>query len=229
MDDSFAFSSAGLPESVKLRSGGTLRRRDTTPYRVGYDNHRGLVVIASWDTEAHGRLLHVSASHRDHEPTWPEILDIHHGFAPNLAMMMLLPRAENYVNNHPYALNFYGIPVDWLPRLGSIPLGVGVAGDLGQGLFVRRDGETLAISERKRKPRWETICSYRDAYTDPKRDVMVWWDRLTAPRANLTVIHLAYTPEPWQGGFAVGVAGVAPAVVAALADAERQRGKVQRP
>ena len=66
--------------------------------------HRMLKVIVSnglgWD--------HVSVSLADRTPTWDEmcaVKDIF--FEPNETVVQFHPRAEEYVNNHPYCLHLW--------------------------------------------------------------------------------------------------------------------------
>ncbi len=79
------------------------------PYQLrGQHGHhwRGpkrLLALATIDpTERFGPLLHVSLSYPDRDPDWPTIRLVREAFfPPTVDVMMLLPRAEDYVAGTP--------------------------------------------------------------------------------------------------------------------------------
>jgi hypothetical protein len=74
----------------------------------------GFVVIASVDATHHGELAHVSISHRYRDPTWDEIRQVRDRFfPPNVDVMMVLPKVQDYVNLHPHCFHLYQTPSDW--------------------------------------------------------------------------------------------------------------------
>ena len=75
----------------------------------------GLLVLASMgDVPSHGELLHVSVSYASRDPSWSEIRAIRDLFYPStLDAMMVLPRAEDYVNLHPHTFHLWQTPTVW--------------------------------------------------------------------------------------------------------------------
>jgi hypothetical protein len=80
-----------------------------------FETDDGQRVIASEDpTSAFGPLLHVSTSRRDRDPTWDEIRMVRDAFfGDDIDAMMVLPRAEDYVNFHPHTFHLWQTPVVW--------------------------------------------------------------------------------------------------------------------
>ncbi len=72
-----------------------------------------LRVIVSLDTNPHGDLLHVSLSHHDHLPSWESVRMVKGAFFGDVDACMLLPKAEDYVNFHPYTFHLWQLPVRW--------------------------------------------------------------------------------------------------------------------
>lgn len=75
----------------------------------------GLSVIASIDdTPRFGPLLHVSLAWPDRNPTWGEITAVRGAFFPrDVDAMMVMPRAEDYVNVHAYCFHLWQTPTEW--------------------------------------------------------------------------------------------------------------------
>lgn len=84
-------------------------------------NRRGLLVLATLDRpEEHiipggaHHLLHVSLSYPEHLPAWWEVAAVKDAiFGPQVDAMMVLPRAADYVNIHPFALQLWQMPTVW--------------------------------------------------------------------------------------------------------------------
>lgn len=73
-----------------------------------------LCVLASLDDTPHGRLLHVSMSHPNRDPNWATIKAVRDAFYPQTVdVMMVLPRAEDYVNVHPHTFHLWQTPTVW--------------------------------------------------------------------------------------------------------------------
>ncbi len=71
-------------------------------------------VIASIDPTHHGDLLHVSIAHRVRNPTWEEIRQVRDLFFPDtIDVMMMLPKAVDYVNIHEHCFHLWQTPVEW--------------------------------------------------------------------------------------------------------------------
>lgn len=107
---------------VKLADGRVLRRggrhvgTDETPQEGGWWRAPdGMTVIASLDlTPAHGRLLHVSLAYRTRDPSWKDIRLVRDAFYPETVdVMMVLPRAEDYVNTHEHCFHLWQTPTTW--------------------------------------------------------------------------------------------------------------------
>ena len=74
----------------------------------------GLKVCASLDSTQHGRLLHVSLSYPDRDPTWEDIKAVRYAFYPsNVDVAMMLPADGFYVNVHPFCFHMWQVPVTW--------------------------------------------------------------------------------------------------------------------
>jgi hypothetical protein len=78
----------------------------------------GLRVAATVDnTPDWGPLLHVSLSYHDHDPPWDDIKAVRAAFYPaTVDVMMMLPRAEDYVNLHPHCFHLWQTPQPWRLR-----------------------------------------------------------------------------------------------------------------
>lgn len=71
-------------------------------------------VIASLDETPHGKLLHVSLSYLDKDPSWAEIRAVRDAFFPaDVDAMMMLPQAQDYVNVHQHAFHIWQTPTEW--------------------------------------------------------------------------------------------------------------------
>lgn len=86
----------------------------TTLLRSWRNPSTKMSVIASVDHTPHGVLLHVSIARPDRIPSWSEIKAVRDYFFPsNVDVMMVLPRAEDYVNIHNYAMHLWQMPFEW--------------------------------------------------------------------------------------------------------------------
>lgn len=75
-----------------------------------------LRVIASVvDAGTHGsHQLHISVSRPDRDPTWSEIKAVRGAFfPPDIDAVMILPREEDYVNEHEHTFHVWQCPTDW--------------------------------------------------------------------------------------------------------------------
>ncbi len=117
----------GLPAGdLRLGDGRRLRFEDGAPLPVQADADtrflasglwRGpqrLTVLGSLDPTPHGDLLHVSMSYPDRDPDWATIRAIRDLFYPSTVdVMMVLPRAEDYVNIHRHVFHLWQTPTVW--------------------------------------------------------------------------------------------------------------------
>lgn len=82
------------------------------PYE--YHTDLGIHVVVSIDFSKHGALLHVSISKQHREPSWGEIKAIREVFfPPDIDVMMVLPKKEDYVNLHQYCFHLWQTPSSW--------------------------------------------------------------------------------------------------------------------
>lgn len=73
-----------------------------------------LRVVCSSDKTLHGQLLHVSISHQGHLPSWREIREARALFFPDdIDVMMVLPKAADYVNLHQFTFHLWQTPFKW--------------------------------------------------------------------------------------------------------------------
>jgi hypothetical protein len=87
-----------------------LRSREIRQYATA----DGLAVIRSIDPTPHGELLHASVSRRDRYPSWDEIHAVRDiVFPKDVDVMMMLPRAGDYVNVHPNCFHLWQTPKEW--------------------------------------------------------------------------------------------------------------------
>jgi hypothetical protein len=74
----------------------------------------GLRLIASIDPTVHGRLLHLSVSHRRVLPPWPVLIALKRRFfPPTVAAAMLMPEEAVYVNLQTRTLHVWQLPEKW--------------------------------------------------------------------------------------------------------------------
>lgn len=74
----------------------------------------GLRVLVTIDPTPHGRLLHVSISHKHRYPTWEEIKAVREAIYPaDIDVMMMLPQEADYVNLHPNTFHLWQTPREW--------------------------------------------------------------------------------------------------------------------
>ena len=111
-----------VPTGVSIDGIGDLAGADLGPCALGrkalhprqYGGRPGLLVLASSDLSSHGRLLHVSLSFEDRDPTWDEIKAVRDAFyPPDVDVAQVLPRAGTYVNVHTHAFHLWEIPGEW--------------------------------------------------------------------------------------------------------------------
>lgn len=75
----------------------------------------GFRLIVSVDLTHLGPLLHASLSHRARYPTWNELTDVRHWlWSEDEDVMMVFPRASDYVNIHPNCFHQFSTPTSWL-------------------------------------------------------------------------------------------------------------------
>lgn len=110
---------AGVPSGV-LEVPGVGRLHPGPDYvngslRAGtWSGPKRLHVLASLDATPHGDLLHVSLSYPDHDPPWRVIRAVRDAFYPaSVDCMMVLPRAADYVDLHPFCFHIWQTPVGW--------------------------------------------------------------------------------------------------------------------
>lgn len=112
----FPLGDVNLASGLKLRFKGLLPvdELETVGLMALYERD-GLRVMASMDhTPRWGPLLHVSLSHRGSDPTWVEIRQVKDAFfGDQVDAMMVLPRAEDYVNHHPHTFHLWQCPEGW--------------------------------------------------------------------------------------------------------------------
>lgn len=81
---------------------------------AAWEGPKRLCVLASLDDTPHGRLLHVSMSYPSKHPDWETIRAVRDAFYPdNIDVMMVLPRAEDYVNLHRHTFHLWQTPTTW--------------------------------------------------------------------------------------------------------------------
>ena len=106
---------ATLPDgNVRLSDGRVLIDRGGFGHGAHWRTRDGLLVIASMDPTPHGLLLHVSMSYSNRNPKWAEIRAVRDAFFPSTVdCMMVLPRAEDYVNIHAHTFHIWQTPAAW--------------------------------------------------------------------------------------------------------------------
>jgi hypothetical protein len=94
------------PEVARMLAGQSLGARAW----IG----QGFTILASIDLTPHGDLRHVSISHKHRYPTWEEIKSVRAAFFdPDTDVMMMLPKAQDYVNVHPNCFHLWETPEGW--------------------------------------------------------------------------------------------------------------------
>lgn len=112
-----------VPEhDVRLSDGRLLRRQkpfvaeDEVARYTGmvFRGPHGMNIIVTSDPTPHGRLLHASVSFPSKDPTWEDLKAIKAAFfGDDVDAMILLPKAEIYVNLHPHCFHVWECPKDW--------------------------------------------------------------------------------------------------------------------
>ncbi len=73
-----------------------------------------LRVGVSSDATPHGKLLHVSMSYPDHDPSWEIIKAVRGIFFPDtLDVMMMLPKQRDYINVDQHCFHLWQTPKGW--------------------------------------------------------------------------------------------------------------------
>ena len=103
---------------VRLSDGRVLRRHPAMgPIErfVQSEDNTGLTVLASIDdTPRFGKLLHVSVSYRDTDPQWADLKAVRAAFFPGgVDVVMVLPRAADYINIHQHCFHLWQAPTAW--------------------------------------------------------------------------------------------------------------------
>jgi hypothetical protein len=80
-----------------------------------WNSHAGMRVACTLDDTHHGKLLHVSVSYKDRDPTWAELCMIRDVFFPtdDVDCAMIMPRHSDYVNLHKHCFHIWQMPVEW--------------------------------------------------------------------------------------------------------------------
>lgn len=195
-------TSLGLPIMAVTPERRVLNVVRPTPHNFGYTGTGGLAVVASYDTEAHGRLLHVSVSLRERVPTWNEMTDVWLAFSTDQPMMVL-PQAAHHVNNHANCLHFFSVPRQWISTVReaqdqAIHLDT-------KGAYRPRRDEPTRLTFGAVRPPYAIVADYRQSVFATDRDAMTWYTMPGQRPADPQGLYLDYTPEPWRGGFAVGL------------------------
>lgn len=117
-----------LPDGRKLREIIGYRENSTGNPLVDEVTRKAMIVMRGWQHTPSGlvisasiakderfdRLLHVAISYPDHDPTWEEIKVARAIFyPPDVDVMMVLPRASNYVNRHTHCFHLWQTPTEW--------------------------------------------------------------------------------------------------------------------
>jgi hypothetical protein len=111
-----------VPAAVSIDGIGDLAGADLGPGGLGrdtvharqYGGRPGVCVFASSDRTPHGRLLHVSLSFADRDPTWAELKAVRSAFfPPDVDVAQILPRTRDYVNFATRAFHLWEIPGEW--------------------------------------------------------------------------------------------------------------------
>lgn len=113
-------SRAQLPTGdLRLTDGRTLKFLGRAPLAppgsFAWGTSNGLRVLASMDdSHEHGVLLHVSMSYRSRDPSWNDIKAVRAAFFPEtIDVMMVLPKAADYVNVHEHTFHLWQTPTAW--------------------------------------------------------------------------------------------------------------------
>jgi hypothetical protein len=194
------FSRDGLPfPTLNLPSG---RRLNTVKVEATYQVYiarDGMRVLASYDTEGHGRLLHVSVSYKSRIPPWLDLIDVCAGFGPLVSWMMVLPRSTEHVNTHPYCLHAFQMPLAWEAPLRLLPKETINLPDQPSPPLA---DHAMRLTTKGFRPNYIDVAVYRASY-GPDQDVVVWWD-MPGFAGDNSCLYIAPTPSPWKAGFAVG-------------------------
>lgn len=109
---------APLPTTdLKLADGRVLRlmgKAPVVPGALAWRTENRLAAPAGVEETPHGRLLHVSMSYSSRDPSWDDIKAVRAAFYPaDVDVMMVLPKAEDYVNVHHHTFHLWQTPVAW--------------------------------------------------------------------------------------------------------------------
>jgi hypothetical protein len=101
-----------LPDGRTLHYAGRVQLGELPAGR--WNTLDGMLVLGSMDHTPHGLLLHLSCSYHDKDPSWAELKAIKAAFyGDRIDAAMILPKAEDYVNEHPHCFHFWQLPVAW--------------------------------------------------------------------------------------------------------------------
>lgn len=81
----------------------------------GWQGANRLIVSAGVEeTNRFGPLLHVSMSYPDHDPSWELIKLVRAAFFPgDIDVVMVLPKAGDYINVHSHCFHLWQAPESW--------------------------------------------------------------------------------------------------------------------
>lgn len=103
-----------LPDGRRLLHQGARRLAGDCGLAAAWRCRDGLAVLGTVDPTPHGNLLHVSLSYADRDPDWATIRAVRDlFFGPDLDVMMVLPCAVDYVNDHPHCFHLWQTPHTW--------------------------------------------------------------------------------------------------------------------
>ena len=114
----------GLPEGDLTLGDGRILHRDKGFRWLGNPNQilgacrwvgkGALAIIASIDRTPKGDLRHVSLSYPGHNPSWRDIKLVRDALFPEtIDVMMVLPRARDYINLHEHCFHLWQTPTEW--------------------------------------------------------------------------------------------------------------------
>lgn len=73
-----------------------------------------MLVLATMDQTPHGDLLHVSLIYPNRLPSWEDLRQVKDAFfGDDLDAMMVIPKAEDYINVHQYCFHIWQTPRTW--------------------------------------------------------------------------------------------------------------------
>lgn len=102
------FNKIPVPENLErwLKKEGSI-------WVKAYVSDEGLRILYSKDQVQHGKLLHLSISHKDRYPSWDEIVETKTVIMGDIDVMMILPKAIDYVNISENCFHLWETPKEW--------------------------------------------------------------------------------------------------------------------